>query len=360
MKILCLIESLVSGGAERQMTGLASLLKREGHEVAVWTYYPKDFYRKQLDEAGVDYSCKIKAQNRLLRIPVLLKEAKRWKPDVLIAYLPTVTITACMMKMLGLKTKLIVSERNTSERFGLRERLRFFLFRKEADWVVSNSHTQEKFITEHYPSLMNKVQVITNYVDTEFFLPDNKEGQEDGVVRMICVASLFPQKNVSNFIDVVARLKNNGIKIKIDWFGRMDGSYAEECIQKVEEMNLSDMIEFRGVTHDIRGEYRSSDVFCLPSLREGFPNVLCEAMSCGLPVLCGRICDNAEIVQEGINGFLFDPYSVDDMVNTITRFVKLDGNTRYEMGRESRDFALSSFSSDRFVKKYMDMLGQVD
>lgn len=357
MKILCLIESLVSGGAERQMTGLASLLKKEGHEVAVWTYYPRDFYRKQLDEAGVEYRCIIKAQNRLIRIPLLLKEAKRWKPDVLIAYLPTVTMAACMMKMLGLKTRLIVSERNTSQRYGLRERLRFFLFKKEADWVVPNSHMQEHFIAEHYPILMNKVQVITNYVDTEFFLPENKERQGDGVIRMVCVASLFPQKNVLNFIDVVARLKNDGIKLKIDWFGRRDGSYAEECIQKVEQMNLSDIIEFRGVTHDIRVGYRNSDVFCLPSLREGFPNVLCEAMSCGLPVLCGRICDNAEIVQEGVNGFLFDPCSVDDMVNTITRFVKLDDNTRCEMGRESRNLALSSFSSDRFVKKYIDILG---
>ena len=357
MKILCLIESLVSGGAERQMTGLASLLKREGHEVAVWTYYPKDFYKKQLDEAGVEYRCIIKAQNRLFRIPVLLKEAKRRKPDVLIAYLPTVTMTACMMKLLGLKTKLIVSERSTSKGYGLRERLRFFLFKKEADWVVPNSHTQEKFIADHYPSLMNKVQVITNFVDTELFMPENIERQENGVFRMICVASLFPQKNVLNFIDVVARLKKNGIKLKIDWFGRMDGFYAEECIRKVEEMNLSDIIEFRGVTHDIRGEYRTSDVFCLPSLREGFPNVLCEAMCCGLPVLCGRICDNAEIVQEGINGFLFDPYSVDDMVDTITRFVKLDDNRRYEMGRKSREVALSLFSSDRFIKKYMMILG---
>lgn len=357
MKILCLIESLVSGGAERQMTGLASLLKKEGHDVAVWTYCPQDFYRNQLDEAGVEYRCINKAQNKLFRIPVLLKETKRWMPDVLIAYLPSVTMTACMLKMLGLKTKLIVSERNTSQRYGLRERLRFFLFKKEADWVVTNSHMQEQFIADNNPSLMNKVQVITNYVDTEYFMPENKKRQEDGAFRMICVASLFPQKNVLNFIDVVARLKNNGIKLKIDWFGRTDGSYAQECIEKVQKMNLSDMIEFRGVTHDIRGEYMTSDVFCLPSLREGFPNVLCEAMSCELPILCGRICDNAKIVQDGVNGFLFDPYSIDDMVNTITRFVMLDDNTRYEMGQKSRELALSSFSSGRFVNKYMDIIG---
>lgn len=356
MKILCLIESLVSGGAERQMTELASLLKREGHEVAVWTYYPHDFYRKQLDEGNVEYRCIIKAQNRWLRIPVLLKEARRWKPDVLIAFLPTETVVACIMKLLGLKTKLIVSERNTSQQYGFGERFRFFLFKKEADWVVSNSHMQKRFIADYYPSLMNKVRVITNYVNTEYFTPGNRKRQENTIIRMVCVARLSLQKNVLNFIDAIAKLKSNGIKLKIDWFGRTDGAYAEECIKKVEIMNLSEMIEFRGVTHYVREEYQKADAFCLPSLWEGFPNVICEAMSCGLPVLCGRICDNADIVQEGVNGFMFDPCSVEDMINVITRFVELDSETKQVMEKKSRELALSSFSSDLFVKKYLDII----
>lgn len=356
MKVLCLIESLVSGGAERQMIGLASLLKQDGHDVAVWTYYPQDFYRKQLDEGGVEYRCIIKARNRLLRIPTLLKEARRWKPDVLIAFLPTETLVACIMKLLGLKTKLIVSERNTSQRYGLRERLRFFMFNMEADWVVSNSHMQERFIAVHYPSLKNKVRVITNYVNTEYFTPGYRKQQKDGVIRMLCVARLSPQKNVLNFIDAVATLKSNGIKLKIDWFGRTDGAYAEECIKKVEKMNLSENIKFRGVTQYVREEYQKADVFCLPSLWEGFPNVICEAMSCGLPVLCGHICDNADIVLEGVNGLLFDPCSVDDMISTVTHFVQLDDKKKYEMGQKSRELALLSFSSDLFIKKYLDII----
>ena len=356
MKVLCLIESLVSGGAERQMTGLASLLKQEGHDVAVWTYYPQEFYRKQLDEGGVEYRCIVKARNRLLRIPLLLREARRWKPDVLIAFLPTETVVACIMKLLGLKTKLIVSERNTSQQYGFGERFRFFLFKMEADWIVSNSHMQERFIAEHYPSLMNKVRVITNYVNTEYFTPGNRKQEEDRVIRMVCVARLSPQKNVLNFIDAVAMLKSNGIKLIIDWFGRTDGAYAEECIKKVDKKNLSDIIEFRGVTQNVREEYQMADVFCLPSLWEGFPNVICEAMSCGLPVLCGRICDNADIVQEGVNGFMFDPSSVEDMINVITRFVELDSKTKQVMEQKSRELALSSFSSDLFVKKYLEII----
>ena len=356
MRILCLIESLIPGGAERQMTGLASLLKKEGHEVAVWTYYPQDFYKGQLDEAGVEYRCIIKAKSKLRRIPVLLKEARKWKPDVMISYLPTGTMVACVMKMLGLKTKLIVSERNTSQQYGLKEKIRFYLFKKEADWVVPNSYTQKRFILSHYPSLVKKVRVITNFVDTGYFSPATETDQNDKTLRMICVGRLVPQKNVLRFIDVVTRLKWKGIQLKIDWFGRTDGDYAEQCIEKIKQEDLSDVIEFRGVTSDIRDEYRKADVFCMPSLWEGFPNVRCEAMSCGLPVLCSKVCDNAEIVKDGENGFLFDPLSINDMTNSITRFVMSDDKTRREMAGKSREMALETFSADVFVKQYMEII----
>lgn len=352
MRVLCLIESLLSGGAERQITGLACLLKREGYDVAVWTYYPHDFYRKQLEEAGVEYRCISKARSKLLRIPVLLRESHRWKPDTLIAYLPTGAMIACVMKLLGLKTKIIVSERNTSQRYGLAERLRFFLYKMEADWIVSNSHTQERFIADHFPGLMNKVRVITNYVDTDYFSPIDKGPKQSDVIRMICVGRLFPQKNVLGFISAVEQLSDKGILLDIDWYGRTDGIYAEQCMEMIKDKNLSDIIHFRGVTQNIRDKYREADLFCLPSLYEGFPNALCEAMSCGLPVLCSRVGDNIEIVNEGENGFMFDPSNVDDMTKTMARYSVLDERVKTEMGKNSRELAISLLSSDVFVKKY--------
>ena len=357
MKILCLIESLLPGGAERQMTVLASLLKKRGHEVAVWTYCPQDFYRKQLEEDGVEYRFIVKARNKFLRIPVLLKEACKWKPDAMIAYLPSVTLTACLMKMLGLKTRLIVSERNTSQKYGFRERLRFVLFNLEADWIVPNSNSQERFIAEHYQSLIKKVRVITNYVDTDFFTPEvEKDSNEKDVLQMICVSRILPQKNVLRFIDSVAELKRRGVALKVLWYGSTEGVYARQCLEKVEKQGLSDIIEFKGVTHDVRNEYRKADLLCLPSLREGFPNVICEAMSCGLPILCSRVCDNEEIVEEGVNGLLFDPRDENDIVEKIVSFVRLPYQERKRMGNVSRQMALDMFSADHFVNAYEDLL----
>lgn len=356
MIILCLIESLLPGGAERQMAGLAALLKEGGHEVEVWTYYPQDFYRKQLEDAGVKYRCILKAQNKLLRIPVLLKEAKRWKPDAVIAYLPTGTMVACMMKLLGLKAKLIVSERNTSQQYDRSEKVRFNLFKLTADWVVPNSHMQEQFIAEHCPGLVKKVRVITNFVDTDFFSPSNEKRIESKKLRMVCVGRVFPQKNVLRFLDSIAGLKKRGVQLRVDWFGRIDGEYAEKCLAKVKELELSDIIEFRGATKEIRDEYRKADVFCLPSLWEGFPNVVCEAMSCGLPILCSNVCDNADIVIEGKNGLLFDPTNVEDMSEKIAKFAAMESKELETMSRFCRERSIELFSKERFIHQYEELL----
>ena len=121
----------------------------------------------------------------------------------------------------------------------------------------------------------------------------------------------------------------------------------------MDDLGVSDLIAFRGASQSIRDEYRKADVFCLPSLWEGFPNVLCEAMSCGLPVLCSRVCDNPNIAVEGVSGFLFDPLSVGEMTDAIIRFVDLNEKTRKRMGDKNREIALSRFSSESFINKYM-------
>ena len=98
-------------------------------------------------------------------------------------------------------------------------------------------------------------------------------------------------------------------------------------------------------------------MFCLPSLYEGFPNTLCEAMSCGKPVLCSRVCDNPSIVSEGKNGLMFDPTNEGDMANTIKRFFDLPLVEKEKMGKMSRDISEKIFSEVSFIRKYIEIIG---
>lgn len=354
MRILCLIEALGSGGAERQLTGLAAMLKKDGNDVKVVTYFPKDFYKQVLNEAGVEHEYIAKAQSRIRRLPELASAIRRYRPDTVIAYSPAAAEIACVLKCLGMRYKLIVSERNTTQVNSRGERIKFFLYRW-ADYVVPNSHGQEKFISSNYPRLIDKMNVITNFVDTEYFMPAG-EYTPHHICQIICVGRDNPQKNQLRFIDAVKILADKNLQFKVDWFGSFESDYGRQCIAKIKELHLEQRIVLRGETKNVRDEYRQHDVFCLPSIYEGFPNVLCEAMSCGLPVVCGDVCDNPIIVRDCENGLLFNPENVEDMAKKLEKMIVMSEAEKMQMSERNRARSIELFSPVAFLNKYKKII----
>lgn len=354
--ILCLIENLGSGGAERQLTGLAVMLKQQGYEVEVWYYVKKEFYLPYLQVHGVGGKYLPDAASANKRYFALRKHIMAYDPDTIISYSASTSMIACVLKRLGAKFRLIVSERNTTQKINRSVKLRFFCYRW-VDVIVPNSYSQAKFIDDHFPDLSGKVKVITNFVDTEKFKPSDEPIPQYEETHMVCVGRLMPQKNQPRFIEAVGKIVASGYKLHVDWFGLdLNDAYSEECHKAIIDNCLVQNFIFHAPSSDIQEAYQKADVFCLPSLYEGFPNVLCEAMSCGKPVLCSRVCDNPMIVKECENGLLFDPLNVDDMVVTIKRYLDLPQEKKYEMGKRSREIGLELFSKDRFIVNYCEIL----
>lgn len=355
-RILCLIENLGSGGAERQLSGLAVMLKQQGHQVEVCYYVKNEFYLSYLQTNGVKGCFLSAASNPKKRFFALRKHIKTVKPDTLISYSASPSMIACLLKLSGAKFNLIVSERNTTQRIDKSVKLRFFLYRW-ADYIVPNSQSQADFIGKHFPNLSSEVKVITNFVDTEKFSPASEALPEHEETRMVCVGRLMPQKNIPRFIEAISKVVNNGYKIHVDWFGQdLKDTYSEECHVAVSNCHLEDVFVFHAPSSSIQDEYQRADVFCLPSLYEGFPNVLCEAMSCGKPVLCSRVCDNPNIVKEGENGLLFNPHDSVDMAKVIEQYLCFSQTKQQDMARKSREIAISLFSKNNFINHYLDII----
>lgn len=355
-RILCLIENLGSGGAERQLAGLAAMLKKQGYDVVVGYYVKREFYLTFLKDNNVEAQFFANATNPRKRFFALRKHIRDVKPDVVISYSTSPSMITCVLKLLGAKYRLIVSERNTTQKLTRGEKLRFFCYRW-ADVIVPNSQSQGDVINRNFPNLSSKVKVITNFVDTDKFSPATEVIDEHNETRMVCVGRIMPQKNIPRFIKAIGKVVSDGYKIHVDWFGQdLNDAYSEECHSMLKKHPLEETFEFHAPSSSIQDEYRYSDIFCLPSLYEGFPNVLCEAMSCGKPVLCSRVCDNSNIVKEGENGLLFDPLSVDDMAAAIEHYLNLPLEKKKEMGLKSRGIAEGLFSEESFIKKYISIL----
>jgi glycosyltransferase involved in cell wall biosynthesis len=359
MKILCFIDSLDSGGAQRQLVGLARLLKNAAFEIKVVSYWDIAFWDDYLKKQGIDFENISGASSRLQKMHSVYKRFKVFQPDVVIAYLNSPTVIACLFKIFSReKFRLIVSDRNTTQVLTIAERVRFFLYRW-ADSIVPNSHTQARFIKSHYPGLTHKVVPITNFVDTDAFAPSLKMKEQSEVIRMLMVGRIAPQKNVVTFLQAIAIVIEQGAKLQVDWYGRPNPQvYYEECLEERRRLGLENVVQFHDPTDQIPQKYHEADVFCLPSIYEGFPNVVCEAMSSGLPVLCSSICDNPDLVEDGVNGFIFDPKSASDIAENILKFLALNYSERVQMGAESRRQALRKFSEKVFFQNYLKLLGK--
>lgn len=356
-KIICLTESLMPGGAERQMANLAVLLKQQNYNVSVWTYYPHDFYRSLLIENNVEYKYIPEAKGKLNRLPVLYELMKQAKPDCVIAYLDTACMVTCCLKALGLKAKVIVSERNTTQSLTLRERLKFFLYRY-ADCIVPNSETQASFIKGHYPSLARKVTTITNFVDLDKFVPESHTFK-DKKLDIISVGRIMPQKNPLLLIRAIGELRADGLDISTDWYGNVyEQDLYQECLLHVKRYGIENHFRIHDASPNIVSKYQESDAFCLTSIYEGFPNVLCEAMSCGLPIICSDVCDNPSIVKNEENAFLFKSNNIDELKAAIRTLYHYSAEKKMEMAKASRLLAEKQFSKSLFVNKYKTLINE--
>ncbi len=217
--VLLFIDSISFGGAQRQLTGLAKLLQKENINVKVTYYHNLTFYADFLNANNIKHECIPGAKNKFKRLFKINSFLRKENPDVIISYLDVPNMIIIFLKILGLKSKIIVSERNATNTITLKEKIKFFLYRF-TDNIISNSHSQAKFINENYPNLSEKLTTIINFVDTNFFHPKiNFEILPNKILKIATVARFEPQKNAITLIEAIKILNNEGYKIEVDWYG---------------------------------------------------------------------------------------------------------------------------------------------
>lgn len=354
-QILLITENLGSGGAERQICGLASMLTKAGFPCRLITYVENQFYEPYLRQNGVDYQFVPELWNKKTRIFKAAKYVRQYKPDVVISFLPSVNQTMCLAKLF-FKAKLVVSERNNNTCITRGDKIQFNLYRM-ADAIVPNSNSQGKFICNNFPFLRKKVHPIINFVDINRFTP-SEIPIRNNTLRIVTVARYTQQKNVLTYLKAVRMVKDMGLNVYFDWYGdkKHNVAYYAEIEKDYQKLEIADYLTLHNPNQKIEEEYHRADMFCLPSLFEGYPNVVVEAMSCGLPILCSNVFENPYIVEEGINGFLFNPEKAEDIADAIKKMANLSHEERLEMGKRNRQLCLKRNTEDAFLKSYVELI----
>lgn len=353
--ILCFIDSLGSGGAQRQMTELAKLLHQAGYPVKVvfWVHYDNDhFLEDELAENKVPFEYAPQMKKTSTRILEMRKIIRQNSPDVIISYYSGISKLLCVDHFFHRKAyQLIVSERTITQTISSSIKIKHQLYRF-ADVIVPNSTTESNFIITHFPFLKSKIKTINNFVDEDKFYPVGKNVADYENTNAIFVGRYNEAKNIPALLKAIGKVKEKGYKLHVDFYGR---DIAEHCDALVEELGIQDMVTFCPQSSVIEEKYREHNLFIISSLFEGFPNVLCEAMCCGLPALGSRVSDIPFIMKESGNGFLFDPQNVEDIAEKIIQYLNLSSREKFEMGKYSEQLSKDGFAKNSFLNKYIEL-----
>jgi glycosyltransferase involved in cell wall biosynthesis len=364
MKILCVIDSLGSGGSQRQMVNLACGLKAKGHSVELLVYFPDlRFFRAEIDAAGIlvhgvskgkGFSFKV-----LSRLMVLLR-TRRY--EGVISFLTTPNIYCELAKLTNPATRLIVSERSSNAGDGT-PLLAFTrrLLHLAANSVVTNSETHRYWLSK-FPWLRNKTKTIYNgYVMPS--LPFRQMANHKHEFRYLIIGRVNAGKNGLQLINALIFFeRKHGRSPIISWAGRREtdaGSIA--YVEEMEVLLLQNPAilanwHWLGERRDVLELLATHDALLHPSLHEGLPNVVCEALSAGIPVIVSNVCDHPLLVEEGVRGFLCDPLSVESICAAIERFENLNYQDRRRMGLNARTYAEENLTIERMVRDFESLL----
>lgn len=301
------------GGAQRQLVNLAMGLSRAGHDVMVVTYYSDVPLEGELKEAGVKV-CSLGKKSRwdLLR-PILrfVRLVRKSQTTVLHGYLSTANILAVIAKICCPSIKVVWGLRSSNMQWDKYDWLHkmSFVFERAlsplADLLIVNSYAgRDYYVSSGFPR--DKMIVIHNGIDTARFCPNKEEGREirnqwgiDEKERVVCLAGrLDPMKDHATFLKAAALVSQRRSDVRFVCVGQGPDAYTDALQALAEREGVADRITWAGCFYDMRPVFNACDVVVSASVwGEGFPNVLAEAIACGIPCVATDVGDSSVLVD---------------------------------------------------------------
>lgn len=219
---------------------------------------------------------------------------------------------------------------------------------QRASRVVANSEGLRGLAMQTTPEL--PISVVPNGVDVDRFRPADKVNREK-FPQLLFVGRLTQQKGLFYLLEAVAMLDE---PFTLTIVG--DGDQQSPLETKAAELGIGNRIHFAGwcSREDIINYYTTADVFVFPSLDEGMPNVVLEAMACGLPIIATNIPGCEELVSEGKNGYLVPPRDPASLAERLRQLI-VSPDLREETGRESRLIS-KKYGWDKAALAYAELL----
>lgn len=321
MKVLFVIGVMGNGGAERVIANLSNEFVAYGWEIEIVTIYGsrQDYELDgRVSVRNIICKCPVRVLRPFERFATIRRYIEEGKPDVVVSFLADVNIHV-ILSMLGLKSKLVVSERNDPQRDpkpkwmrGLRDRL----YRRTDGIVFQTGDAQAYFCKVLNKKI--KTEIIPNPIKDN--LPVYNKNTDSN--EFITACRLNSQKNLPLMIDAFKILVDKGLDIQLSIYG--EGPERKSLEDYIKRLKLEERVFLCGFTNEIHDRMKNAACFVISSDYEGISNSMLEALAIGTPVVATDcpVGGARMYITDNVSGRLVPCGDVDSLADAMYMAVK--------------------------------------
>jgi len=352
-------------------SGLMRELLAAGHEVVAVA--PPDESVERIESLGIGYM-PLSMDNKgthpgkdlllLWRIYALLRDER---PDLVISYtIKPVIYASLAARWLQISVINVVTGLGTAfMREGLLSMLVGTLYQfsqRRVQKLFFLNRDDLHFFNERRLAPADRIEMLPSEgIDLSHFTLSSKlNSADDKAFRFLLIARMIWDKGIGEYVEAARRIRNQNVDAVFYLLGFLDVQNATAISrQQMDEWVAEGVVQYVGVTDDVRDHIAAADCIVLPSYREGVPRTLLEAAAMGRPIITTNAVGCREVVDDGANGWLCMPRDAEDLAQKMRWMMALAPEERAAMGRLGRDKVEREFDEKVVISRYWNAIESI-
>jgi glycosyltransferase involved in cell wall biosynthesis len=366
LRLLLVTDEMEVGGTQRQIVTIARALDRRVFDVTVLYFRARSHLVDELEAAGIAVALIPKTTRIDLSFVAALRRfltGNRF--DVLHCFSFTAELWSALVRAsvpARVRPALVTSIRGKYEWYSRVHWLLKRLVTAQSDAVVANARAGAAYAARRMNCPVDRIAVIYNGVALVASARAVRAatraalGLAPDAFAVLFAGRLVDHKDLPTLLRAARKLADDGVALKLMIAG--DGPLRSAVEHQIAALGIGERVTLLGERNDIGPLMAAVDALVLPSVREGLSNVILEAMAAELPVVASRAGGNVELIEDGVDGLLFD---VGDPAHLARKLAQLatDGALRMRLAQAARFKAATKFSVPAMIERLSALYQQV-
>jgi glycosyltransferase involved in cell wall biosynthesis len=361
VNVALVISDLHAGGAERLLVDMVSSWRQQGEPIIPHVYTLRDGpIRNELEAQGCAVSSSpVRQRINLLVIPWLIRSFIKDRIHLAHLHLPRAGFYGRLAATVSW-LPVLYTEHNLLEIYNPLSRFlnqsTYFLNSHVvavSDAVLTSVRQHSRYSPTKLTRVYNGISLGNGMIPMNRLSVRNNLNIPNDAPIVGTIANLHPRKGLKFLLHAVSLLLKEFSDLHCVIIGRDDGEGDTLC-SIAHQLYIEQHVHLLGYKKNARQLLSAFDVFVLPSLYEGLPVALIEAMAAGLPIVATRVGGTPELIMHGQTGLLVEPENVTDLTASI-RSLLINPGRRAQMGEAAQILMKKEFTAESMAKRYAEL-----